>query len=76
MDIAKKAGLPPAETAVGEVGAEALTERWTSLAAFMLILLFAGAADGLMDALGPAGFLPSGAAVLGAAWALTEVSFS
>lgn len=47
--------------------------RWTSLAALVLVLLFAGAADGLMDALGPAGFLAAGAAVLGGAWALTEV---
>ena len=51
---------------------DALMRRWTSLAALMLILLFAGAADGLMDALGPAGFLAAGAALLGAAWALTE----
>lgn len=48
-------------------------EQWTSLAALMLVLLFAGAADGLMDALGPAGFLLAGMAVLGVAWALTEV---
>lgn len=46
-------------------------ERWTSLAAFLLVLLFAGAADGLMEILGPAGFLAVGAPVLGAAWALT-----
>lgn len=41
---------------------------WTSLAALVLVLLFTGAADGLMDELGPAGFLAAGAA-----WALTEV---
>ena len=46
--------------------------RWTSLAALVLVLLFAGAADGLMDALGPLLFCVVGAAVLGAAWALTE----
>lgn len=46
--------------------------RWTSLAAFMLILLFAAAADGLMEALGPTGFLAAGAAVMGTAWALNE----
>lgn len=73
MNIAKKAWLLPVETAVGGTGEEALTEQWTSLAAFMLILLLAGAADGLMEALGPAGFLLVGGAVLGAAWALTEV---
>lgn len=48
---------------------------WTSLASFMLILLFAGAADGLMDALGPVWFLVVGAAVMGAARALVEVKF-
>lgn len=44
--------------------------RWTSLAGFLLVLLFAGAADGLMDKLGPGRFLAAGLAVLGAAWAL------
>ena len=48
-------------------------KQWTSLAAFTLILLFAGAADGLMDALGPTGFLCVGSVVLGAVWALVEV---
>lgn len=38
--------------------------RWTSLASFMLVMLFAGAADGLMDALGPAGFFVAGAIVM------------
>lgn len=51
---------------------DALMRRWTSLAALMLILLFAGAADGLMDALGPLLFCVVGAAVMGATWALTE----
>lgn len=44
--------------------------RWTSLAAFLLIFLFAGAADGLMDVLGPAGFLAVGTLVMGPAWIL------
>lgn len=44
--------------------------RWTSLAAFLLVLLFAGAADGLMDVLGPAWFLLAGALVMGLAWIL------
>ncbi len=47
--------------------------RWTSLAALMLVLLFAGSADGLMDALGPTGFPLAGAVILGAAWTLAEV---
>lgn len=46
--------------------------RRTSLAAFMLILLFAGAADGLMDALGPNLFLLVGALVMGLAFYLEE----
>lgn len=46
--------------------------RWTSFAAFMLILLFSAAADGLMDALGPRRFLVVGAVVMGAAWALLD----
>lgn len=46
--------------------------RWTSLASFLLVLLFAAAADGLMEALDPVGFLAAGAAVMGAAWALSE----
>lgn len=44
--------------------------RWTSPVAFMLILLFAGAADGLMDVIGPVRFLAVGVLVMGAAWAL------
>ena len=44
--------------------------RWTSQAGFLLVLLFAGAADGLMDKLGPGRFLAAGLAVMGAAWAL------
>lgn len=46
--------------------------RRTSLASFLLILLFAAAADGLMEALEPIGFLAAGAVVMGAAWALNE----
>lgn len=48
--------------------------RWTSLAAFLLVFLFASAADGLMDALGPTGFLAVGALVMGLAWALVRRS--
>lgn len=51
---------------------DALMRQWTSLAAFMLILLFAAAADGLMEALEPTGFLVVGTAVMGVAWALNE----
>lgn len=46
--------------------------RWTILAAFMLILLFAGAADGLMDVLGPALFMADGSLVMGLAWVLVR----
>lgn len=49
-------------------------KNWTTLAAFMLILLFAGAADGIMEALGLVWFAVAGAAVMGAAWALVEVN--
>lgn len=52
------------------VNKSAPARRWTSLAGFLLVLLFAGAADGLMDKLGPGRFLAAGLAVLGAAWAL------
>lgn len=48
-------------------------KKWTSLAAFMLILLFAGAADGIMDALGLVWFAVAGAVVMGAAWAMVKV---
>lgn len=44
--------------------------RWTSLASFLLILLFAGASDGLMDVIGPIRFLAVGVLVMGAALAL------
>lgn len=44
----------------------------TSLASFLLVLLFAAAADGLMEALEPVGFLVIGTAVMGTAWALSE----
>lgn len=46
--------------------------KWTSLAAFLLVFLFAGAADGLMDALGPNVFLLVGTLVMGLAWYLKE----
>lgn len=46
--------------------------RRTSLASFLLILLFAAAADGLMDVFGPRRFLVVGAVVMGAAWALLD----
>lgn len=48
-----------------------MSKKWTSLLALMLILLFAAAADGVMDNLGPLGFLTVGSAALGAAWRLT-----
>jgi len=44
--------------------------QWTSLASFLLVLLLAGAADGLMESLGPEGFLAAGLATLALAWAL------
>ena len=47
--------------------------KWTSLAAFMMILMFAAAADGLMDVLGPNVFLPVGALVMGLGWYLVGV---
>ena len=47
--------------------------RWTSLAAFLLILLFAGAADGIMEAIGPPGFLLASTVVIGATWVLAEI---
>ena len=46
--------------------------RWTSLAAFLLVLLLAGAADGLMEALGPDGFLAVGLAALALAGWLAD----
>lgn len=47
-----------------------MDNRWTSLAAFLALLLYAGAADGLMELLGPAGFAAVGAAVMAACWRL------
>lgn len=44
----------------------------TSLMALMSILLFAAAADGLMEALGPGGFLVAGVMVMVLAWVLVE----
>ena len=44
--------------------------RWTSLASFLLVLLFAAAADGLMEALDLVGFLAAGTVVMGLAWGL------
>lgn len=46
--------------------------RWTSLVSFLLVFLLAGAADGLMEALGPEGFLAVGVGVLALAWALSN----
>lgn len=46
--------------------------QWTSLASFLLVLLLAGAADGLMETLGPKGFLASGLAVLALAGGLAH----
>lgn len=46
--------------------------RWTSLAAFLLVFLFASAADGFMDVLGPTGFLVVGTLVMGLAWAFVR----
>ncbi len=45
----------------------------TSLAAFLLILLFASAADGLMGALGLEWFMVVGLAVMAVACGLVEV---
>ena len=45
---------------------------WTSLAAFLMVLLFVGASDGLMEAFGPIGFSVIGAAVMSAAWAFSS----
>lgn len=42
--------------------------------AFLLILLFSAAADGLMDALGPNLFLVAGALVMGFAWAMERMA--
>lgn len=43
-----------------------------SLVAFLLVLLFTAAADGLMDVLGPNAFLAVGALVMGLAWILVR----
>ncbi len=47
-------------------------KSWTSLAAFLLVMLLAAMADGLMEALGPWWFLVVSLAALGAAWGLVE----
>ena len=44
-----------------------MNRQWTSLAAFLALLLFAGAADGLMDQLGLAGFAIASAVVMSTA---------
>lgn len=41
--------------------------------AFCLILMLAVMADGLMDALGPVGFLLVGAVVMALTWALVRI---
>ncbi len=46
------------------------TQERTSLASFLLVLLFAATADGLMEALGPVGFLTVGTVVMGLVWGL------
>lgn len=46
--------------------------KWTSLAAFMMILLFSAAADGIMDAMGPNGFMAACVLVMGMAWILVR----
>ncbi len=50
-----------------------MNKSWTSLAAFLLLMLLASAADGLMEAFGPVLFMVIGLAVCGAAWALIEM---
>ena len=47
-------------------------KQWTSLIALWMMLLFAGAADGLMERLGPAGFLAVGLPLMAAAWRLLQ----
>lgn len=49
-------------------------KRWTSLAAFLLVILFAGASDGLMEMLGPDGFLAVGMPVMTLAWRLSNMT--
>jgi len=50
-----------------------MNKSWTSLAAFLLIMLFASAADGLMEALGLGWFMAVGLVVMGVARGLVEV---
>lgn len=45
-----------------------------SLFALIIALLFSGAADGIMCALGIAGFMLAGLIVMGAAYIMVEVS--
>lgn len=49
-----------------------MSARWTSLAAFLLVFLFASVADGLMDVLGPNVFLAVWVLVMGLAWILVR----
>ncbi len=49
-----------------------MNKSWASLAAFLLILLFASAADGLMEALGLGWFMVVGLAVMAVTWRLAE----
>lgn len=46
-----------------------------SLAAFVLILLFAGAADGIMETIGSFGFTVSAAAVLAVSYVLVRCEY-
>lgn len=48
-------------------------EKWKSLISFVLILLFASAADSIMDTLGPFLFFGIGIAVMGTAWFLLKI---
>lgn len=50
-----------------------MKKHWTSFTAFMVILLFAGALDGLMDVLGLGLSMVVGLAVMALAWVLVEL---
>ncbi len=49
-----------------------MNKSWTSLAAFLLLLLFASAADGLMETLGMGWFMVVSLVVIAVAWCLIE----
>lgn len=48
-------------------------KRWTSLAAFVSILLFSVVSDSLMEAVGPVKFLLLSAILMGHAWRVLEI---